>query len=265
MGVIFDSHMARVYESWYRSSAGRAIDRALEYLTPALMDPNPGDRVLDIGCGSGNHLIVFSKLRLNVSGVDASPHMISLARQRLGDRCTLRTGMAEDLPFDDNEFDYAALINTLEFLEDPSRALREAGRVARKRVFVGVINSLSWVGFSKRVQGYLGDLLFSHTKFYSIWRLKSLVHEAYGDVPVSWGCIRLTHRPNRRPDGLSRSPFGSFLAMSATMTHKTITCNLPLKLRIKRAGAPLAEGLRATAHHPYEDQGLHPPDLAFPS
>lgn len=265
MGVIFDSQMALAYESWYRSSAGRAIDRALEHLTPALLDPNPGDRVLDIGCGSGNHLIVFNKLRLNVSGVDASPYMISLARQRLGERCTLRTGMAEDLPFDDNVFDYATLINTMEFLEDPLEALREAGRVARKRVFVGVINSLSWDGFSKKVQGYFGDILFSHAKFYSIWRLKSLVYEAYGQVPVSWGCIRLTLRPNRRPDRLSRSPFGSLLALSATMTHKTITCNLPLKLRIKRAGAPLAESLRATSHRSYEEPFLHPPDhLAFP-
>jgi ubiquinone/menaquinone biosynthesis C-methylase UbiE len=247
MGTIFDSHMAHAYESWYRSSAGQAIDRALEHVTPTLLHANPGDRILDIGCGSGNHLIVFSKLRLNVNGVDASPYMISKARQRLGERCTLRTGMAEDLPFDDNEFDFAALINTLEFLEDPLGALREAGRVARKRVFIGVINSLSWEGFSKKVQGYFGDLLFSRARFYSLWRLKSLVREAYGHVPVSWGCLRLNHRPAQRPDRLSRSPFGSFLAISATMTHKTITCNLPLRLRIKRAGAPLVGDLPRSA------------------
>jgi ubiquinone/menaquinone biosynthesis C-methylase UbiE len=253
MGTIFDSHMAHVYESWYRSSAGRSIDRALEYLTPDLLDPNPGDRILDIGCGSGNHLIVFSKLRLNVNGVDASPYMISLARQRLGACCTLRTGMAEDLPFDDNEFDFASLINTLEFLEDPLSALREAGRVVRKGVFIGVINSLSWDGFSKKVQGYFGDLLFSHAKFYSLWRLKSLVHEAYGPVLVSWRCIRLTHRQDQRPDRLSRSPFGSLLAIYATMTHKMTTCNLPLKLRIKRAETPLVGGLpRSASHCPYK-------------
>jgi hypothetical protein len=128
--------------------------------------------------------------------------------------------------------------------------------VARKKVFIGVINSLSWDGFSKKVQGYFGDLLFSHARFYSLWRLKSLVHEAYGPVPVSWCCIRLTHRPAQRPDRLCRSPFGSLLAMSATMTHKTITSNLPLKLRIKRAGAPLVEGLPRSA--------AGPRNLAFP-
>jgi ubiquinone/menaquinone biosynthesis C-methylase UbiE len=266
MGTIFDSHMAHVYQSWYRSPAGRAIDRALEHFTPALLDPNPGDRILDIGCGSGNHLIVFSKLRLNVNGVDASPYMISLARQRLGEHCTLRTGMAEDLPFDDNEFDFAALINTLEFLADPLKALREAGRVARKRVLIGVINSLSWGGFSKKVQGYFGDLLFSQARFYSLWRLKSLLEDAYGHVPVSWCCIRLTHRQDQRPDRPSHSPFGSLLVMSATMTHKTITCNLPLKLRIKRPRVPLVEGLpRAMPHHQYKGQILDPPDLAFPA
>jgi ubiquinone/menaquinone biosynthesis C-methylase UbiE len=268
VGTIFDRHMAHVYESWYRSSAGRAIDRALEYFTPALLDAIPGDRILDIGCGSGNHLIVFSKLRLNLSGVDASPYMISLARQRLGECCALRTGMAEDLPFNDNEFDFAALINTLEFLEDPLRALREAGRVTRKRVFIGVINSLSWDGFSKKLQGYFGDILFSHAKFYSLWRLKSLVYEAYGHVPVSWCCIRLTHPPAQKLDRLSRSPFGSLLAISATLTHKTITCNLPLKLRIRRAGAPLVGGLpRSASHCQYKGRVLDTPDLtdlAFP-
>jgi len=239
--------MARVYESWYRSPAGRAIDQALERFIPALLDPNPGDRILDIGCGAGNHLIVFGKLRLNVNGVDASPYMISLARQRLGERCTLRTGMAEDLPFDDNEFDFTALINTLEFLENPLEALREAGRVARKKVFIGVFNSLSWDGVSKKVQGYFGDLLFSQARFYSLWRLKSLVHEAYGQVPIHWCCIRLTHRQAQCPGKLTRSPFGSLLAVSASMTHKTITCNLPLKLRIKKAGAPLVGGLPRSA------------------
>jgi ubiquinone/menaquinone biosynthesis C-methylase UbiE len=265
MGTIFDSHMAHVYEAWYRSSAGRAIDCALEHFIPTLLDPNPGDRILDIGCGSGNHLIVFSKLRLNVNGLDASPYMISLAKQRLGERCTLLTGRADDLPFDDNEFDFAVLINTLEFLEDPLGALREAGRVARKRVFIGVINSLSWNGVSKKVRGYLGDVLFSRARFYSLWQLKSLVHEAYGHVPLSWGCLRLTYRPGHPPDRLSRSPFGSFLAVSATMTHKTVTCNLPLKLRIKRATAPMVGDLpRSIADFQYKRPTLDAPGLAFP-
>ena len=115
MGLIFDENSAGFYESWRRSSQSRAIERSMEQLVLSLIDPEPGERVLDIGCGIGNHLLMFNKLGLNVSGVDASPYMVQEAKSRLGHRSTIKVGMAEDLPFDDNEFDLAVLVNTLEF------------------------------------------------------------------------------------------------------------------------------------------------------
>ncbi len=245
MGLIFDKHTARIYESWYHSE-GLAIDRSLEQLILQLLDPRPGERILDIGCGTGNHLLIFNRLGLDVSGIDASPHMINKARERLGQRCALKTGMAERLPYDDNEFDLAVLINTLEFLDDPLQALKEAGRVANRNVFVGVINMFSWNGLQKKVQGYLGNSIFSQARFYSLWHLKSLLHMAYGPVPVSWSCIKI--RPSlikgMMPFGKfiwdqERSPFGSFLGVSATMLYRVKTDNLPLKIRLKKASRPL--------------------------
>jgi len=242
VGQIFDRQAAMAYDSWRRSSQGRAIDRSLERLIPALLDPKKGERVLDIGCGTGNHLIVLSKLGLDVSGMDASTYMIDQARERLGQRCTLRTGMAEDLPFDDNEFDLAVLITTLEFLDDPLQALREAGRVANRKVFIGVLNSLSWNGLKRRVQGLFGDSLFGHARFFNLWGLKSLIRQAYGPVPISWGCIRI--RPSlvdeTGPFGKGfwdwkRSPFACFLTISATMVYRVKADNLPLRIRMKKA------------------------------
>jgi ubiquinone/menaquinone biosynthesis C-methylase UbiE len=246
MGLIFDRQIATYYDSWFQSPQGRAIDRSIEHLILALLNPRPGERILDIGCGTGNHLLMLNKLGLDVSGIDASPLMIDKARERLGHRCGLETGMAEDLPFDDNQFDLAVLINTLEFLDDPLQALREAGRVAHRKVFIGVINSLSWNGLIKRIQGYLGDPLFGQARFYNIWQLKSLLLAGYGRVPISWGCIRI------RPlfiEGMSpltknvcnweHSPFGSFLGLSATMLCRIKTDNLPLKIRLKKAGQSL--------------------------
>jgi len=242
MGIIFDRNMARLYESWYQSPQGRTIDRSIEQLLFALLDPEPGQRILDIGCGTGNHLIFFNKLGLNISGIDASPHMIHKAKDRLGHRCTLKTGMAEDLPFDDNEFDLALLINTLEFLDDPLPALREAGRVTNRKVFVGVLNSLSWNGLVKRVQGFFGNPLFGGAKLYNLWQLKSILHMAYGHVPISWGCIKI--RPsfmeeiNPFPKDLltwKHSPFGFFLGLSISLKYRIQTDNLPLKIRLKKA------------------------------
>ena len=246
MGLIFDKNTARIYESWYHSAQGRAIERSIEQLILALLDPRQGERVLDIGCGTGNHLLIFSRLGLDVSGIDASSHMIAKARERLGRRCNLRTQMAEDLPFDDNEFDFAVFINTLEFLDDPLQALREAGRVANRKVFIGVINSLSLNGLLRSFQGYFGNPLFGRARFYNLLQLKTFLHKAYGRVPVSWGCTKT--RPSfieeftpfgRRLRTRMHYPFGSFLGISATMSYRFKTDNLPLKIKLKKASQSL--------------------------
>ncbi len=246
MGLIFDEKIARFYKAWYNSPQGRAFDRSIEQLIMALLDPRPGERLLDIGCGHGNHLLLCSRLSLNLNGIDASPCMIQKAGKRLGHICTFKTGIAEDLPFDDNEFDLAILINTLEFLDNPLEALREAGRVAKRKVFVGVINGLSWNGLVKKMQGYLGNPLFSHATFYNLLQIKSLLKAAYGPVPVSWGCIKTcppfiegTAPFAKNLFNWEHFPFGFFLGISATMVPRMRTDNLPLKARLKRASQTL--------------------------
>jgi len=268
MGHIFDKKTAQIYDSWYRSSQGRVIDGSIEQMLVALLRPKPKDRVLDIGCGSGNHLIVFNRLGLDVSGIDASPYMIQKAEERLGHRCSLKTGTAEALPFGDNEFDLAVFVNSLEFMDDPLQVLREAGRVASKKVFIGVINSLSWSGLSRRVQGYLGHPLFSRARFYSLWQIKSLLQMAYGPVSVSWGCIG--NRPSTGEKAMAsgkgswdgnHSPFGFFLGFSAALEYRMKTDNLPLKIKLKKAshslmGAKTLEDLKRDKGGKGDERGL---------
>jgi len=246
MGIIFDKKDEQMYRSWYRSNEGRAIEGCIEQLIRTLLRPRPGERVLDIGCGSGNHLIVFNRMGLDVSGIDASPYMIQKAEERLGHRCGLKTGVAESLPYEDNEFDMAVFINSLEFMDNPLQALREAGRVTRKKVFIGVVNSLSWSGLLRKVQGYLGDPLFSRVRFYNLWQVKSLLQMAYGPVSVSWGCInprsfrgeRVSCPENGFMYG-KYSPFALFLGFSATLEYRMKTDDLRLKVKLKKAGRPL--------------------------
>lgn len=250
MGYIFDINSARLYESWHNSPHGSTMYRLIEESILTLLDLQPGERILDIGCGAGNHLLLFSKLGLDISGIDASPYMVSRARERLGSRCTLKTGMAEDLPFDDNEFDIAVMIHTLEFLDDPLQALREAGRVARAGVFIGVMNSLSWYYLISKFQGFFCESLFTHGRFYNLWELKSHVEMAFGNVPIAWRSAQIWPRFVFKISGilpgswnLKYCPLGSFLAMAAKIVYKVKTDNLPLKINLKKTRHSVVNGV----------------------
>ena len=89
-----------------------------------------GTRVLDVGCGSGLALVLAAQRGAVPSGLDISPGLLGIARDRLPG-AGLREGDMESLPFDDAAFDAVLGVNAFQFAGDPRRALREAARVAR--------------------------------------------------------------------------------------------------------------------------------------
>ena len=250
MGLIFDIHSAKRYESWHTSPQGVAMDHFFQAYTPLLLEPLSGDRVLDIGCGSGNHLYYLKQLGLHITGVDASPYMISKAKERLGGGCMLKTGMAEDLPFEDNEFDLAIFVNTLEFLNDPFQALREAGRVARRKILINVINSFSWYDLAYKLRGLYHDFHLIHFNSFNLWQLKSGIYTIFGRVPIIWKSTpffpTLFEKMSRFFPYFrqyAHCPFGSFLGISFNITYTIKTNNLPLKIRTNKAGQSITSGV----------------------
>lgn len=248
MGTIFTRDLHECYRQWLASRHGKSIEAALESIILTLMEIEPGLRVLDIGCGSGNHLLLLNRLGMDVSGVDASPFMVKLARQRLGSRCNLKTCRAEALPFEDNEFDLVFMINTLEFVEHPLQVLREAGRVASRQVFIGVFNSLSWSALVNKIQGLLGNSLFRCTRMFNLWDLKALVRRAYGDVPISWQCVYLYPQLLDKAGLVSEpwckgaiAPFGHFIALRATMLYSVRAHTTALEVKIDDVGQLVTE------------------------
>jgi SAM-dependent methyltransferase len=89
-----------------------------------------GTRVLDVGCGSGLTLVLAAERGAEPSGIDISPGLLAVARERLPD-ADLREGDMETLPFADAAFDAVLGVNAFQFAGDPERALREAARVTR--------------------------------------------------------------------------------------------------------------------------------------
>jgi ubiquinone/menaquinone biosynthesis C-methylase UbiE len=99
------------------------------------------DRVLDLGCGIGNILIVLSE-RIDFVhppvGVDVSPDLIrigerEIARAGLQGRIRLQVAPATKLPFDDGAFDVVVTSHVLKHLDDEAliTAFREVARVLR--------------------------------------------------------------------------------------------------------------------------------------
>jgi ubiquinone/menaquinone biosynthesis C-methylase UbiE len=92
-------------------------------------------RILDVGTGTGIFAEAFLAKGLEVVGIDANGSMLEIAR-RLVPEAEFMQARAEEIPYDDGEFDLSFLGVLLHETDDPVQALREARRVSRKRVVV---------------------------------------------------------------------------------------------------------------------------------
>jgi SAM-dependent methyltransferase len=96
---------------------------------------DPGDRVLDVGCGTGQ-LTQALAARVgsgNVAAVDPSASVVEVCRARVPG-ADVRVGSAEDLPFEGAQFDAVLAQLVVNLVEDPPRAVAEMARVARPGV-----------------------------------------------------------------------------------------------------------------------------------
>ncbi|MGV8168938.1 MAG: class I SAM-dependent methyltransferase [Candidatus Nanoarchaeia archaeon] len=87
-------------------------------------------KVLDVGCGYGQDLDLFSRAGAEVYGIDISRKLISLAREKCP-VAKLTVGTFENLPFEDNYFDLAFSRYSLQHSEKASESLEEISRVLK--------------------------------------------------------------------------------------------------------------------------------------
>ncbi len=94
-----------------------------------------GERVLDIGCGSGNNATVLAaKTGAKVTGLDLTPELLEAAREyaaEAGVEVEWVEGDAEQLPFEDESFDVVISTVGIMFAPNHQAAAREAARVLR--------------------------------------------------------------------------------------------------------------------------------------
>jgi len=97
-------------------------DEALE-----LLDIQPDDQVLDVGCGTGFATQGLLQYTENVHGLDQSIHQMQKAFKKFGknDQVRFYRGDAERLPFKDNSFDVIWSSGSIEYWPSPVDALVE--------------------------------------------------------------------------------------------------------------------------------------------
>ena len=70
------SERAARYDAWFATPLGRAMDAAEARAVLDLAAPQPGERALDAGCGTGNYTRRLAERGATVIGVDADPEML---------------------------------------------------------------------------------------------------------------------------------------------------------------------------------------------
>ena len=169
------SAAARDYDdkwSFYVDSTTRA--------TLSRLQMRPEDRVLDIGCGTGELLsrIAAKYPAASLAGLDPVPEMLAVARKKLSASVELRVGWANELPWPDASFDVVVSCNMFHYVTHPVAAIREMQRVLRP---AGQILITDWCDdyLACRICNlYLRLTSRAHYKTYREKECRTLLHQA---------------------------------------------------------------------------------------
>ena len=102
--------LAEGYDRWYETPVGAAVDRMERRAFLALLEPKPGERLLEVGSGTGHWALWFRSLGLRVTGLEIAARMVAVAhRKAAGDASNsgirFVRGDAGGLPLRDGSFD----------------------------------------------------------------------------------------------------------------------------------------------------------------
>jgi len=163
--------LAKDYDFWYQTPEGKMYDQAEKSTVLKLLRPaKPGERLLDVGCGTGHWSHVFADQGYEVTGIDICPEMSEVARSRDYPGCYFEIADACHLPFGNASFEVIAAMATLEFVRDPEVAVAEMFRCVKPTgsVIVGALNRLAPINrkrIAKRKEPYASARLFSPMEF----------------------------------------------------------------------------------------------------
>lgn len=130
-------------------------------------------KILDIGCGNCRNLLIFAKKGFDCYGIDFSRNMLKYAERfckKHKIKINLKYGLAEKIPFPNNNFDYVlsiAVLHHLDTKEKREKSLKEIYRVLKK-------NGIGFISVWNRFP----LSLFVKNKYVK-WRFRNKVYYRY--------------------------------------------------------------------------------------
>jgi 2-polyprenyl-3-methyl-5-hydroxy-6-metoxy-1,4-benzoquinol methylase len=171
----------RIYHREDIYASGPPVDDVFGELLDYVVQ-HSGPRVLDIGCGVGPYVAALNQRGFQAEGIELDMACVRRA-QELG-RPVKRMD-ATKLSYADNSFDTCILIEVVEHLEAYEKALREAGRVARRNLIISVpaIDSIAALVPYHVIPRHL--LEPTHVNFFSMLNLTKLIERLFPGA----GCV----------------------------------------------------------------------------
>ncbi len=180
---------AEQYDKWFTTGLGKYVLQCEKELVLELAAPKPGDKVLDIGVGTGIFALELMNHGAEITGIDVSERMLEVARSKGVKNVAI--GNAVSLDFPDESFDLVISITALEFVKENDKAISEMVRVCKKggRVVVGTLGSGSlWALKRSRAARKDPGSVFRDARFYSFVEMKRMAGR-YGYKSVVKGAV----------------------------------------------------------------------------
>ena len=119
--------LALRYDARWPSYISKSVQRTLAHV-----NLQPGDRLLDVGCGTGELLAAIASQDSGAAlmGLDPSPAMLAVARAKVPG-ATFIEGTAESIPAESSSVDWLVTTSAFHYVQDPLAARREFRRVLR--------------------------------------------------------------------------------------------------------------------------------------
>lgn len=207
----FNREHTDTYELWYEGRYKRAEIWQKKVMEQLVTKDKRVKTLLEFGCGTTRFTRWWKEIGIEATGGDISPLMLAQAIHLFdGD---LVMADSHHMPFKDHTFDSLAFITTFEYYKDPVKVIREAARVARFGIAMGMMNRYSPKVLRRRVQQAFGKNPFYVTAtFYSPKMLTAIIDEALKgrDYSIEWTCTGL---PKWFPVQQWNMPLGDFFGL----------------------------------------------------